>query len=431
MPSSPAVPGTAIAGCRPLARIAVAMIVSLTIPSAGAADPPLSFAETLRVAVEQSPQLASQRAMVDAAREMTGPAGELPDPKLKLGVENVPTNGADSWSLTRDFMTMSKIGVMQEFPREEKRRLRSQRAENDAQRGTVTLESTRLAVMRETAAAWLARWFAAEAERVIARQIDEAGLAVAIAEAAYRAGRAPQGELLNAQGSVIELRNRATDAAAQSKRARIGLARFVGAEADRPLGGPPDFSRLPFDAGELADIDAQPDIRLALAREASAVTEADLARAAKKPDWSAELTYAVRGSPYSNMVSLMVSIDLPWSPGTRQDREHAAKLRELDAVRAMREDTRRMRVAETDAMLTEWEAARAMARRIDDELLPLAAQRLAAALASYRGGTGALSPVLEARRSELDARLALLQQEQAAAKAWVWLRFVRPTREGS
>ena len=66
--------------------------------------------------------------MVDAAREMAGPAGELPDPKLKLGVENVPTNGADSWSLTRDFMTMTKIGVMQEFPREEKRKLRSQRA---------------------------------------------------------------------------------------------------------------------------------------------------------------------------------------------------------------------------------------------------------------------------------------------------------------
>ena len=34
--------------------------------------------------------------MVDAAREMAGPAGELPDPKLKLGVENVPTNGADA-----------------------------------------------------------------------------------------------------------------------------------------------------------------------------------------------------------------------------------------------------------------------------------------------------------------------------------------------
>jgi outer membrane protein TolC len=285
--------------------------------------------------------------------------------------------------------------------------------------------------MREVATAWLARWYAEESERLIARQIDEAALVVATSEAAYRAGRAPQADLLNAQGAVIELRNRATDAAAQSKRARIALARYVGADASRPLGDPPDVSRLPFDVAQLADVDAQPEVRAAFAREASAATEADLARAAKKPDWSAELTYAVRGSPYSNMVSLMVSIDLPWSQGTRQDREHAAKLRELDAARAMREDTRRMRVAEVDTMLSEWDATRATARRIADELIPLAARRLDAALASYRGGTGGLSPVLEARRSELEARLALLQQEQAAAKAWAWLQFVRPAKEGS
>ena len=137
MPSSFAVPRsrrrrTPVASrARSLAAIALLLVAH----GAAAAGPPLSLAEALRVAVENSPQLASQRAMVDAAREMAGPAGELPDPKLKLGVENVPTNGADSWSLTRDFMTMSKIGVMQEFPREAKRKLRSQRAENDAQRG--------------------------------------------------------------------------------------------------------------------------------------------------------------------------------------------------------------------------------------------------------------------------------------------------------
>ena len=97
----------------------------------------LSLAETLRLAVARSPQLGSQRAMVDAAREMAGPAGELPDPKLKVGVENVPTEGPDAWSLTRDFMTMSRIGLMQEFPRAEKRELKSQRvaARRRARRG--------------------------------------------------------------------------------------------------------------------------------------------------------------------------------------------------------------------------------------------------------------------------------------------------------
>ncbi len=131
------------------------------------------------------------------------------------------------------------------------------------------------------------------------------------------------------------------------------------------------------------------------------------------------------------MVSLMFSIDLPWSPGTRQDREHAAKLKELDAARAMREDAQRMRGAEVASMLAEWESARAQAQRITDELLPLAAQRREAALAAYRGGSGGLAAVLDARRSELDARLSLIQQEQAAAKAWAWLQFVLPITERS
>jgi outer membrane protein TolC len=427
-----AVPRAAVAAPRRLARTVIAAIAALLLADgAAAAGPPLSLAEALRVAVEKSPQLASQRAMVEAAREMAGPAGELPDPKLKLGVENVPTDGVDRWSLTRDFMTMSKIGVMQDFPREAKRKLRSQRAENDAQRGTAAIESARLTVQRETAAAWLARWFAADAERAIASQIGEAELAVAAANAAYRAGKAPQGELLAAQSMLIELKNRATDAAAQSKRARIGLARYIGAEAERPLGDPPDLARLPFDAANLTDVDAQPEIQLARAREAIAATEADLARASKSPDWSAELTYAVRGSAYSNMVSLMFSIDLPWSPGTRQDREHAAKLKELDAARAMREDATWMRAAEVESMLAEWESARAQAQRIKDEMLPLAAQRREAALAAYRGGSGPLAAVLDARRAELDARLALIQQEQAAAKAWAWLQFVLPVTEKS
>jgi outer membrane protein TolC len=407
------------------------VVLALWSGIACAAEPALSFAEALRLAVARSPQLASQHAMVEAAREMVGPAGELPDPKLKLGVENVPTDGPDRWSLTRDFMTMSKVGLMQEFPREEKRRLKSQRAERDAERGAVAVESARLMVQRETAAAWLARRFSADVEGVIAEQIAEAELAVTTAAAAYRAGKAPQGELIGAQSMVVELRNRATEAAAQTRRAKIALARYIGTDAERVPGAAPDLAHVPLDPTRLADVASQPEVRLVRAQEAVAAVDADLARAAKQPDWSAELTYALRGSPYSNMVSLMVAIDLPWSPGTRQDREHAARLKELDAARAMREDVQRMRSAEVESMLAEWESARAQAERIRAEMLPLAAQRREAALAAYRGGTGTLAGVLEARRAELDARLAFIQQEQAAAKAWAWLRFVTPTREGS
>jgi outer membrane protein TolC len=413
--------------CRLAAGIVTLVLVALR---PAAAEPPLSLAEALKIAVGRSQQIVSQRAMVDAAREMSISGGELPDPKLKVGVENVPTDGADAWTLNRDFMTMSKIGVMQEFPRAEKRRLRSERAQRDAERSAIAVESATLTVERDAATAWLARRYAADAERVIAAQTGEAELAVTTAMAAYRAGKAPQGELIAAQSMVIELRNRATEAAAQSRRARIALARYVGAEAERPLGEVPDVARLP-DETQLADPDLQPEVRLAQAQEAIAATEAELASQARKPDWSAEVSYAVRGSPYSNMVSLMFTIDLPWSPGTRQDREHAAKLRERDAARAMLEDARRMRAAEVQSMQVEWQSARAQAMRIREELVPLTAQRREAALAAYRGGTGPLAAVLDARRAELDAELALINQELAVAKAWAFLNFVVPGAEGS
>ena len=170
--------------------------------------------------------------------------------------------------------------------------------------------------------------------------------------------RAPQGELIAAQ-SMRSSSATARPTPRPSRSAPASGSRGTSAPTRIVRSAPARPRAAAVRRGRLADVDAQPDVRLAVAREAIAATEADLARAAKKPDWSAELTYAVRGSPYSNMVSLMVSIDLPWSPGTRQDREHAAKLKELDAARAMREDTRRMRVAEVDAMLAEWESARA------------------------------------------------------------------------
>jgi outer membrane protein TolC len=426
----PVLPAARTGDRRRLRRAVLALSTTLLVAGPALASDPLSFAEAVRLAVARAPQLSAQQAMADAAREMAGPAGELPDPKLKLGLENVPTSGADAWSLTRDFMTMQKVGLMQEFPREEKRRLRSQRAENDAQRNAAAGEAARVAVERDAATAWLARRFATDTQRVIAEQIAEAELGVASIGAAYRAGRAPQADLIAAQTVLVELRNRATDASAQSRRASIALARFIGGEAERPPGEAPDMTRLPFDAAGLPDPELQPDVRLAQAQETIARTDAELARASKNPDWSAELSYAFRGSAYSNMISLMVSIDLPWSQGTRQDRELAAKLRELDAARAMREDVKRMRVAEIDSMLAEWESAREQAVRTRSEMLPLALQRREAALAAYRSGTGTLAAVLDARRGELDVRLNLIQQEQAAAKAWAWLQFL-PVAEKS
>lgn len=74
----------------------------------------------IALAVQHTPQLVAARGKLEASR-LAISAGELPDPKLALGIENFPVGGPDRYSLTRDFMTMQRIAVMHEFPDRDKR----------------------------------------------------------------------------------------------------------------------------------------------------------------------------------------------------------------------------------------------------------------------------------------------------------------------
>lgn len=408
------------------------LVVGLVAITAAASAPellaqtgvPLTLAEAQRIALQRSPQLASQSAMAEASREMAVAAGELPDPQVFAGIENVPTSGMNGWSL-REEMTMMRIGVMQEFTRAEKRRLRSERALREADRVEVGAQVDALTVRRETATAWLNAYFAMRVERTIAAQIREAELQATMASASYRAGRGSQNDVLAAQGALIDLRNRTVETQLAARRARIALARYVGDGAERPLAETPELDVLPQPVEELVKVDTQPEVRRLDAQAAVLDTESQLARAMRQPDWSLELSYGLRQAN-PDMVSLMFRMELPWSPGTRQDREWAAKLKERDATTAMREDVRRMREAEVRQMVAEWNAMREQAQRIREELIPLARSRTDAALAAYRGGMGALTMVLEARRGELEADLMLVNMELNAARAWAWLANLIP-----
>lgn len=74
----------------------------------------LTLEQALNLAEQEAPSLDAQRANLEAARSAAIPAGELPDPKLKLGLQNVPIEGDQRWRLDEDFMTMQMVGVMQD-----------------------------------------------------------------------------------------------------------------------------------------------------------------------------------------------------------------------------------------------------------------------------------------------------------------------------
>src|SRR5688572_18461397 len=135
---------------------ALCLLILLGSGSSHGADG-LSLTDAQRIAADRSRQMAAQDRAVFASREMSVAAGQLPDPTLKAGIENLPVNGADAFSLTRDFMTMRRIGVMQEFTRAEKRQLRAERFEREAERSLAEKSASLATLQRDTALAWLDR----------------------------------------------------------------------------------------------------------------------------------------------------------------------------------------------------------------------------------------------------------------------------------
>ncbi|MBS0487058.1 MAG: TolC family protein, partial [Proteobacteria bacterium] len=153
----------------------------------------------------------------------------------------------------------------------------------------------------------------------------------------------------------------------------------------------------------------------------------DLARAGKRPDWSVSLNYGER-IHRADMVSVMVGFSLPLFPGNRQDRDISARHAERDALLAEHDDARRAQRAEVAGALARWQGEGKQVRRYRDELLPLAEDRSRTALAAYRGGDS-LQPWLDARRDEIDTRIAYAQALAAWGKAWAELAYLIPNDE--
>ncbi len=412
---------------RPLACFCI-LGFAVAAPLALAVDmEPLPLAEALRIGEETSPRLAAQGAALAAATELVPRARELPDPKLRVGVDNLPVNGADRFQYASDFMTMRKIGVMQDFPNAEKRKLRGERAALERDVEAANLAAQRAALRREVALAWLELYFAQQSRAPLVELVGELQLQLDTVAAAIAAGRQNTADAHALRGAGVAAQDRVIEQDRTIERARYALAAWLRDEASRPLADPPDTSAFDHPpTALLANLHEHPEQRIYAEREALARTDAALAANSRKSDWSLEVAYGQRGPAFSNMISVMVSIDLPWEAAKRQDRDLAAKRLLADQAQAQTEEARRMHEAELRGFYADWQTAGVRTERFEKLLLPLARERVAAALAAYRGGRGELGAVLEARRAETETRLGFVQTQLERARAWAKLNFLLP-----
>lgn len=401
---------------RSLLLIALGWII---VTQASAAS--LSMADVQRLAVEHQPLLQTVSAGALAARERAISAGQLPDPQLKFGFQNLPVDTADAGRFNRDSMTQSTIGFVQALPLAGKRQLRRESESLGADEAEAQLVATTRAIERDAGLAYLDLLHPHHAKALLAAQIAEANRAHEAAEIAYRSGQRGQADVLAAAAAIGLLEDKAADFDQDYLIARDNLQRWIGETAEF-VPTEPTMPVVPPLAELLANLDRHPELLAAERAVDRAGVGKQLAQQSKRPDLSVELNYGYR-TDYSDMVSLQVGIPLPLFSHNRQDRDIAAAQADLDAQQSMREDLHRQLVAQLSATYHQWETLGTRLERYNSDVISPQNNRVDATLAEYRSGTGSFAAVLDARQALLDAQLSLLELHLQHLRAALKLRY--------
>ena len=386
-----------------------AVAAAAMLPALGSAAP-LDLDQALELAAQRSQAARAARAGAAGAAESARAAGQLPDPMLSVGIENLPVTGPDRLRTTADSMTMKRVGISQEWVSSEKRALRQAAAQAQVGREALAEQVAVAEARLQTALAYLDAYFAGESFRLTTLTEHHVHEEAEAAKARLSASTGNSQEVLQ----VTAARGVAEDESAEVQQMRsaalAGLQRWVGVRPEE-LAAP----TLPAVPGEQAYVAAHPAVLQAQREIELARAEASATAANRTPNWTWQASYGQR-TGFSDMVNFGVNIPLPVSPGERQDRETRAKLALVEKAEASLEEASRMATAEYHALSSDAQRLAQRAERYRAGVLIPAQQRTQAALAGYRSNQIPLMTLFEARHAEVETLRKHLNLQRDLAK---------------
>jgi outer membrane protein TolC len=378
-----------------------------------AADMPLTLPEAEAIALARDGAMESLRAEQEALGESAVAAAELPDPELRFGALNLPT---DSFELDQEPMTQLLVGLRQRFPRGETRGLQRDRVEVMATVQEARAGERARAVSRSLRRAWIEHAWTVGAVALLTEQQVWFGQLEDAVTAAYASGRRPQHDVLRIAMERELLEERQVELRQAGLTARAELERWLGRGTSR------DIARSlptlpPAAAGPTgAELVASHPLVVAARREVEASSlNVDLARQQYRPAWSLDVAYGLRqgedpdGDDRPDFFSAMVSFDLPLFTGQRQDRRVASAAAEERSRRARLTDLQRELLGGYEAAAARWQTLAERVRVYERRILPSAEANVSATRQAYRNDVVPFDELVGAEKALLEARTRLLR----------------------
>ena len=390
-------------------RCAFVVAACLLIAAGPGLAQSLSLAEAERLALSLDASVKSLQAREQALTQQSMAAGQLPDPMLKLGVMGLPT---DTFNLGQEPMTQVQVGVVQKFPRGQSRQLQSERLTERAQVLALRTADQRLVSLLAVREAWLDVLRQRRLADINQAAIEAFTGLADITQEYYATGRVQQQDVLRTSVELSKAQDRATRIAQQEDQARARLFAWIGEDAFRPVDGEwPELAGLmPQDAIEQG-LQNHPRIRALQQEVVAAETGVELAEQKYRPEFGLDLTYGGRGGTNpdgrdrSDLLSFMVTMDLPLFTGSRQDRTVAASVAESSAAMFARDDVYRRMMSEIERHAASLKREQQRLELFESTLLPQAKFNAEATFQAYQAAVESLTTLMRAQITEFELQL--------------------------
>lgn len=381
----------------------------------------ISLDQAIQLAIENDPWFQGNQYKQRALDDQSISAGQLPDPKLSVGIVNLPT---DTFEFNQEPMTQFKVGVSQQFPRGKTRELKQQRLEQLSEQTVFQRENRKAMVTLKITQLWL-EWL--KQQKTIAliekdRSLFEDLADIVNASYASALGKTQQHDIIQAQVELTRLEDRLYRLSEAADVHQAKLNEWLPAPIDNlkhlelpaiPFSTPNAIDEMNSN-GKLSRYFLQhPKILLLDQQITVGDTAIQLAKQQYKPQWGVNGSYAWRdddpmGNDRADFLSLGVTFDLPLFTNNRQDKQVSAAVAQTEAIKTDKHQLLRQFIAQANQ-------AKAKLKRLDQRqqlyqtrLLEEIHEQVEASLTAYTNDNADFNQVVRARITELNSRIDAL-----------------------
>lgn len=352
---------------------------------------------------------------------------QLPDPQLRLGLQNFPV---DTFDFEQEPMTQVQLGVRQSFPRGKTLSKTRERREAEAlgQRASASLQE--LQIVLDTRTVWLDLYYWLGARETVRESREVVNELVEVIQTSFAVGVQSNQDLLRAELELSLLDDRAVEVERQIDARLADLARLIGQENARqsideafPILPPPPARQL-IEDGLVNHPSAKVEDAMINVRE----SDVEIAKQQYRPGWSIDTGYGVRGGDRADFASAMVVLDIPIFTGKRQDRRLSAAKKERAAARFDRMATLLELKKALDRTYADWERLNARVELFERVVVDRAGANADAALDGYQNQVSDFAELVRSQLAELDTELQLRRLRVDHAKAQSQLLYLAGER---